>query len=60
MRWRGWHGLWLSPWFLAPSLVRFLFERRRINGDALFEENGRFFDGHNGGGFANTNGGIAM
>ncbi|CAB1096579.1 unnamed protein product [Ectocarpus sp. CCAP 1310/34] len=32
----------------------------RINGEATFVENGRSFDGHSGGGFSNTDGGIAI
>ncbi|CAN0007449.1 unnamed protein product [Scytosiphon promiscuus] len=32
----------------------------RINGDALFMENGGSFDGHNGGAFSNFNGGVAI
>lgn len=32
----------------------------RIDGEAVFENNGAAFEGHSGGGFANKNGGTAM
>lgn len=46
--------------FSALTAVRFIPLRGRINGDALFVTNGRSFDGHSGGAFANYNGGVAM
>jgi len=56
---------WLQWRFPLPSLRLYIlyqpqWHRVRINGDALFMENGGSFNGASGGAFGNINGGTAM